>query len=77
MANVNPDLAQSQQAYVAAVDAWVAAIRKEEALASQTNSIAQIDRWERAHFDEEAERDKAKAAKKRFEDQLRERFFGF
>jgi len=77
MSNAHPDLIELQQAYVAAVDAWVAAIRKEEALASETNSITEIDRWEKAHFAEEAEREKAKAAKKRFEDLLRSKFFGF
>jgi outer membrane murein-binding lipoprotein Lpp len=64
-----------RDAYVAAVEDWIAAIRKEEALASATKTLAQVDRWEHAHFDEEAARDAVKAAKAKFEEALRARFF--
>jgi hypothetical protein len=70
-------LDQKQAAYKAAVEEWIAAIREEEALASGDHSVAEIDRWEEAHFREEELRDKAKAAKKEYEDALREKFFGF
>ena len=69
-------LDQKQAAYKAAVEEWIAAIREEEALASGDHSVAEIDRWE-AHFSEEDFRNRAKAAKKEYEDVLREKFFGF
>jgi hypothetical protein len=71
------DLTQSQLAYQAAVERWISAIRIEERLASATESIPQVDRWEQAHFEEEAARDKALKAKKTYESALRQRFFKF
>ncbi|HEX3471632.1 MAG TPA: hypothetical protein VHT28_10645 [Silvibacterium sp.] len=71
------ELDQKQNAYKAAVEEWVAGIRSEEALASGDHSVAEIDRWEEAHFQEEALRGKAKTAKKEYEDALRLKFFGF
>jgi len=71
------DLDQKQRDYKAAVDAWIAAIRREEALASVNHSIAEIDRWEQAGDDEEEARNHAIAAKKAYEDALREKFFNF
>jgi hypothetical protein len=70
-------LDQMQSAYKAAVEEWLAAIRAEEELASVNHSIADIDRWEGAHFREEELRTKVKAAKKQYEDALRKKFFGF
>jgi hypothetical protein len=69
------DLVELQAAYKAAVEEWIAAIRKEEALASDTQSVADIDKWEQAHFDEEEFRSRAKAAKKGYEAGLRQKFF--
>jgi len=66
-----------QAKYKAAVDEWVAVIRAEEALASVNHSVAQVDAWENASFLEDAARSKAKAAKKAYEDALRQEFFGF
>ena len=71
------DLDRMQTAYKAAVDAWVDAIRKEEALASVTHNVAEVDKWEAAHFQAEIMRTKARAAKTEYEGALRERFFGF
>jgi len=71
------ELDQKQSNYKAAVDAWVTAIRHEEHLASGDHSIAQVDLWEEAADDEEVLRDKAKSAKKEYEDALREKFFHF
>jgi hypothetical protein len=73
----NSELDQMQYAYKAAVDEWIAAIKQEEALASVNHSIAEVDKWEAAHFKEDEIRNKVKAAKKRYEDALREKFFGF
>jgi hypothetical protein len=71
------ELDQMQNAYKAAVEEWIAAIKQEEALASVNHSIAEVDKWEGAHFSEDKIRSKVKAAKKSYEDALREKFFGF
>jgi hypothetical protein len=71
------DLDQMQAKYKAAVEEWIAAIKQEEALASVNHTVAELDKWEAAHFDEDAIRNKVKAAKKQYEDALREKFFGF
>ena len=77
MQNKSLELDEMQNAYKAAVEEWISAIRQEEALASVDHSIAEIDKWELAHFKEDEIRRKVKAAKKRYEDALREKFFGF
>ena len=71
------DLDQMQAAYHAVVEEWLAAIKREETLASVNHSVAEVDKWEAAHFAEDEIRSKVKAAKKKYEDALRERFFGF
>jgi hypothetical protein len=71
------DLDRMQQEYKAAVDKWVAVIRREETLASVNHTVAQIDQWEEAAFAEDEARNKAKAAKKEYENALREKFFNF
>lgn len=70
-------LDQMQSAYKAAVDAWIAAIRHEEELASVDHTIAEVDEWENAGFQEETARNKAKAAKKLYEGALRQEFYNF
>ena len=77
MQKENSELDQMQDAYKAAVEEWIAAIKQEEALASVNHSIAEVDKWEAAHFKEDEIRNEVKAAKKRYEDALRQKFFGF
>ena len=78
MSDDTSELDRMQEAYKAAVEEWIAAIKHEEDLASVSpHSIAEVDKWEEAHFEEEDVRNKVKAAKKRYEDALREKFFGF
>jgi hypothetical protein len=78
MATEHPELDAMQAKYKAAVDQWVAAIRREEALATVADhSVADIDAWEEADEDEEEAREKAKEAKQDYEDALREKFFHF
>ena len=77
MANDVIDLDQLQADYKAAVEEWIGAIKQEEALASVNHTVAELDKWEAAHFNEDAIRTKVKAAKKQYEDALREKFFGF
>jgi hypothetical protein len=71
------ELDRMQNAYKSAVEEWIAAIKQEESLASVNHTIAEVDKWEGAHFKEDEVRGKVKAAKKRYEDALREKFFGF
>jgi hypothetical protein len=71
------ELDQMQSNYKAAVDAWVTAIRQEEALASVNHTVAQVDQWELAGDREEEARHKAKAAKTAYESALRQEFFHF
>jgi len=72
------ELDELQSNYKAAVDDWIAVIRQEEALASEADhSITEIDKWEHADDREEEARKKAKAAKRTYEDALREKFFHF
>ncbi len=71
------DLDRLQSEYHAGVEKWIAAIRVEEALAAVEHSIADLDAWEAAHFHEEEARNEVRAAKTRYEDALREKFFDF
>jgi hypothetical protein len=73
----NRRMDQMQKSYKAAVEEWIAAIRQEEALASVNHDVAEVDKWQAAHFREEDLRNNVQAAKKRYEDVLREEFFGF
>ena len=71
------ELDRMQAAYKAAVEEWISAIKHEEALASVNHSVAEVDKWEAAHFKEDEVRSKVKAAKKQYEDALRRKFFNF
>jgi hypothetical protein len=73
----HPELDELQASYKTALEAWIEAIRKEEALVSVTHDVADVDQWEQAHFDEDEARAAAKDAKSKYEDALREKFFGF
>ena len=66
-----------QATYHEAVEAWVRAIREEEALALVEHSVADIDVWEAACDREDEARTRAREAKKEYETALREEFFGF
>jgi hypothetical protein len=77
MQNESLELDHLQVVYKAAVEEWIAAIRREEALASVNHSVAEVDQWEQAHFREDEIRNKVKAAKRQYEDALREKFYGF
>ncbi len=77
MALETQQLDAMQAKYKAAVDAWVSSIKHEEDLASQDHSVAEVDAWEAAGFQEETLRQKAKLAKKQYEDALRAEFYGF
>ena len=55
-------LDRMQSDYKPTVEAWIAAIRLEEQLASVNHSVADVDLWENAYFLAEAARSKAEAA---------------
>ena len=73
----NSQLDAMQDAYKAAMEVWTAAIREEEALATVPHDVAEVDKWELAGDREEEARSKVKAAKKAYEDGLREKFYNF
>jgi hypothetical protein len=77
MTEITQELDAKQAAYKEAVEDWIVAIREEEALASVAHNIAEIDRWEAAHFHEDKVRSRVKAAKKAYEDALRLAHFDF
>ena len=71
------ELDEMQNSYKAAIEEWIGAIRDEEALASVNHDLAEVDRWEAAYFRQDEIRSKVLAAKARYEDALRKKFFGF
>lgn len=77
MENEHPELDELQAAYKAAVEKWIVTIRKEEALASVNHTVAEVDKWEEAHFEEDDARNKVLALKVEYEDALRRKFFDF
>jgi hypothetical protein len=77
MENETAELDGLQAAYKAVVEEWIVVIRREEALASVNHTVAELDQWEQAHFNEDDARKKVLAAKRRYEDALRRKFFDF
>ena len=77
MSGEHPELDKLQATYKDTVEAWITAIRKEEALASVNHDVAEVDQWEQVHLEEDELRNKVKAAKEAYEDALRAKFFGF
>ncbi|MGO9519606.1 MAG: hypothetical protein ACLPND_21420 [Candidatus Korobacteraceae bacterium] len=67
----NADYDRLRQAYKDAVDAWVAAIREEEALATPDHSMIAMEHWDAAGFKEQDAQKKAVAAKEAYKDALR------
>jgi hypothetical protein len=71
------ELDRLRDAYKAAVEEWIAAIRREENLATPDHTVPAVDVWEHAGFDEEEARDNAKGARQAYEDALRKADFNF
>jgi hypothetical protein len=78
---VDPDLQQEldqlQADYKSAVEAWIAAIRDEEELASGNHNVAELDKWEAAHYAEHNRHRDVIYRKRLYEDALRREFYGF
>jgi hypothetical protein len=66
-----PDLDALRQAYKDATEAWVAAIRAEEALATPDHSMIAMEHWDTAGFAEQDAQAKAKTARDKYKDALR------
>ena len=62
--------------YKKAVDAWVDAIRAEEALATPDHSMRAMERWDEAHFTEQDAQSKAAEAREAYKDGLRNVNYG-
>jgi hypothetical protein len=65
-----------RQSYKDAVDAWVAAIREEEALATPDHSMTAMEHWDAAGFKEQDAQKKAIAAKEAYKEGLRQYNYG-
>jgi hypothetical protein len=65
------DLDQLRLAYKAAVDAWVDAIRAEEALATVDHSMVAMEHWDDAHLKEHDAHTAAGDAREAYKDALR------
>ena len=71
-----PDLDQLRLAYKLATDAWVGAIRAEEALATPDHSMVAMEHWDAAHFQEHDAHEKATEAREAYQDGLRKVNYG-
>src|SRR5215470_413091 len=67
----SPELDDLRDAYKTAVDAWVAAIRAEEALATPDHSMTAMEKWDDAHFAEQDAQKEASTARDAYKDALR------
>jgi hypothetical protein len=70
-------LDQLQADYKTSVNNWVTAIREEEALASGNHDVAELDKWEAAHFREHKLHKEVDYRKRLYENALRKEFYGF
>src|ERR1700761_1011864 len=63
--------------YRQAIDAWVAAIRAEEALANDDHSMVEMEKWDAAGFTEHDAEAVAKKARDQYKNALRKKNYGF
>jgi hypothetical protein len=71
------ELDRLRDLYREAVEQWILTIREEEVLARPDHSMAAVDAWEQAHFDEQDARTKAKQARQDYQDELRRILYRF
>jgi len=72
----NADYDRLRQSYKDAVDAWVAAIHEEEALATPDHSITAMEHWDAAGFKEQDAQKRATKAKEAYKEALRQYNYG-
>jgi hypothetical protein len=63
--------------YRGAVDAWVAAIEAEEALANDDHSMVEMEKWDTAALAAQDAEHKAKRSRERYKSALRRKNYGF
>jgi TRAP-type C4-dicarboxylate transport system substrate-binding protein len=63
--------------YRQAIDAWVAAIRAEEALANDDHSMVEMEKWDAAGFTEHDAEAAAKKARDQYKNEWRKKNYGF
>jgi hypothetical protein len=71
-----PELDNLRNSYKKAVDAWVDAIRAEEALATPDHSMTAMEKWDDAHFTEQDAQNGAVTARDAYKDALRSVNYG-
>jgi hypothetical protein len=73
----NLDFDQLLQNYKQAIDAWVNAIRAEEALATPDHSMVAMEHWDTADFNVQDAEATAKKARDLYKNALRKKNYGF
>jgi hypothetical protein len=63
--------------YKQTVDAWVAAIKAEEALANEDHSMIEMEKWDAASFVAHDAEAAAKKARDQYKNALRKKNYGF
>ena len=71
------DFDQLLKEYRQAIDAWVAAIQAEEALANDDHSMVEMEKWDAAGFTEHDAEAVAKKARDQYKNALRKKNYGF
>jgi hypothetical protein len=71
------DFDQLLKEYRQAIDAWVAAIQAEEALANDDHSMVEMEKWDAAGFTEHDAEAVAKKARDQYKSALRKKNYGF
>jgi hypothetical protein len=73
----NLDFDQLLQTYKQAIDAWVDAIRAEEALATPDHSMVAMEHWDTAGLHVQDVESAAKKARDLYKNALRKKNYGF
>jgi hypothetical protein len=71
------DFDQLLREYRQAIDAWVDAIRAEEALANDDHSMVEMEKWDEAGFASHDAEAVAKKARDHYKNALRKKNYGF
>ncbi len=71
------DLDSLRTTYKASVEKWVSAIQAEEGLAAVDHSITAMERWDASDFTVQSEGTRARDARDRYKEALREANYGF
>jgi hypothetical protein len=71
------DFNQLLSVYRQKIDAWVAAIQAEEALANDDHSMVEMEKWDAASFVAHDAEAAAKKARDRYKNALRKKNYGF